>query len=980
MRAAIVALLVLVVPHLASAIEPTRDDLDRQFRDVVTPLLKTYCVDCHGSIEPESDLDLSDFNSLESLSNESQRWGLVLDRLEEGTMPPEDAEPRPSDELRRIAIESIQRARRFEALRHAGDPGPVLPRRLSNAEYDYTIHDLTGVDIRPTKEFPVDPASEAGFDNTGESLAMSPALVKKYLEAAWQVANHLVLTPDDLAFAPHPVIAETDRDKYCVNRIIEFYRRQPTAYTDYFFAAWTFKNREKTQITLDEVAQTRKVSRKYLKTIWDTLEGPAEEVGPIAALQVMWRTLPNDLTEQKEARRGCERMRDFVVELRDQVKAEFPNLTIDGVNRGSQPLVLWKDRQYATHRRSYGGGALEIDLKQLDLEGAAAKTLEVPSDEEARWKFESTFERFCSIFPDTFLVSERARVFLDPEVDKNNVGRLLSAGFHSQMGYFRDDQPLYDLILDEEEQRELDRLWQELDFIAKAPIRQHQGFIWFERAESRFLRDPEFDFARAEDKASAEEANIRKLAEVYLAKIRRSTEDEVAIQAVEDHFQQINASIRRVERAEKAAEPKHLTALQRIAERAYRRPLSEEEANGITNFYQVLREEDGLGHDGAVRGTFVSILMSPHFSYRIDVPSAGEGIQPVSDYTLASRLSYFLWSSMPDEELLAHAAAGDLHKPDILLAQTRRMLRDERIRRFATEFGGNWLDIRRFEEWNSVDRDRFPEFTDELRRAMFEEPIRFLAALVQNDGPVLDLLSADYTFVNPVLARHYGIGSVDGEANDWVRVEDASRFGRGGLLPMAAFLTKNAPGLRTSPVKRGFWVVRRLLGESIPAPPPNVPELPKDEASLGNLTLPEALAKHRDNKACASCHVRFDSVGLAFEGYGPVGELRTLDLGGRPVQNEAVFPDETTGVGLAGLKEYLRREREDDFRDTLCRKLMSYALGRSLILSDELTIETMRSELEKNDDRVSSLIETIVTSPQFLNQRGRDVQLTEREK
>ena len=177
---------------------------------------------------------------------------------------------------------------------------------------------------------------------------------------------------------------------------------------------------------------------------------------------------------------------------------------------------------------------------------------------------------------------------------------------------------------------------------------------------------------------------------------------------------------------------------------------------------------------------------------------------------------------------------------------------------------------------------------------MFEEPIRFVEDVIRNDRSVLDLLYGNYTFVNPVLAKHYGMPEVAGGADHWVRVDDAGNYGRGGLLPMAVFLTQNAPGLRTSPVKRGYWVVRRVLGEIIPPPPPVVPELPQDEAKT-DLPLRDMLAQHRANPVCAACHARFDSFGLAFEGYGPVGEARTKDLAGRPVDTQAVFPGGSQG-------------------------------------------------------------------------------------
>ncbi|AGA27839.1 DUF1592 domain-containing protein [Singulisphaera acidiphila] len=969
--------LLLAFLGLQSAVDnPAREpeakggSLDLRFQESVRPFLATYCLGCHGKDKPEGDLDLSAFTTEESVARALPHWELVVEQLEAGSMPPAKAKLRPTDEARASVVAWIKSVRQREAKRNAGDPGLVPARRLSNAEYDHTIRDLTGVDLRPTREFPVDPANEAGFDNSAESLAMSPALVKKYLQAAREVADHLVLKPDGLAFATHPMLADTDRDKYCVNSVIDFYKRQRTDYADYFFAAWRFRHREalgQPDASLARLAAESGLSPKYLATIWATLTENLEEVGPTAALQTLWRELPPpDGDRTAAARSGCERMRDYVVVLRRQLTPEVKNLTARGIDEGSQPLVLWKNRQYVANRMRYeAGGASKIRVDELALTGAAAKALASPEKPEDIPPFEATFPRFCRTFPDAFFVSERARVYLDGKEDKKNTGRLLNAGFHSMTGYFRDDEPLAELMLDEAGQRELERLWREFDFVTGAPMRQYSSYLWYERAESGFLRDRAFDFIRAEDKDAASEAKIQQLAEVYLAKVSRLGASELAYSVIKDQFGIISASIRRVEQDRVAAVPRHIEALQTFAERAYRRPLSNEERDGIAAFYRTLREQDELGHDDAVRDTVVGVLMSPYFCYRVDLVGAGTGVRPLSDYDLASRLSYFLWASMPDRELLDHAAAGDLHLPEVLVAQARRMLRDDRVRGLATEFSGNWLDFRRFEEHNSVDRGRFPTFDDELRRSMFEEPIRFFVDLVRNDRSVHEFLDGKHTFVNPSLARHYGMPEPDG----WVRVDDAVRFGRGGLLPMAVFLTKNAPGLRTSPVKRGYWVVRRLLGENIPAPPPDVPDLPDDEAKLGDLTLRQTLARHRADKSCAGCHERFDAIGLAFEGFGPVGEARDKDLGGRPVDVRATFPGGSEGAGLEGLRRYLDSERREEFVENLCRKLLSYALGRSLLPSDDETIDTMRTRLAADGHRFGSLIESIVASPQFLNKR-----------
>ncbi|HUS13081.1 MAG TPA: DUF1592 domain-containing protein, partial [Pyrinomonadaceae bacterium] len=620
---------------------------------------------------------------------------------------------------------------------------------------------------------------------------------------------------------------------------------------------------------------------------------------------------------------------------------------------------------FATNRLYYHGNASGLDADSLTTNEAARSALALPINEKERTRYEAEFRRFCGIFPDAFFIGERARPYLDPEKEKELVaGRHLSAGFHSQVGYYRDDVPLYQLILNQEEQHELDTLWRELDFITFAPARQHRDFLWFERTDSRFLRDAEFDFARPEDKDSTSEEKVSRLAEVYLAKVREATTNEHPIGVISNHFVNVSRRIRAVEKARVEAEPSHLEALMMFAERAYRRPLQQAERDDLLEFYRTSKK-DGLTHEEAIRESIVSVLMSPHFMYRLDLAADSVARRPLSSHELASRLSYFLWSSMPDSELLT----ADLLKTETLLAQTRRMLLDQRAIALAREFVGNWLDFRRFEEHNSVDRDRFPSFDNALRQAMFEEPIRFFTDLVQRDGSILDFINAKHTFVNPVLARHYGM-DVTAQRNEWVRLDDAAKYGRGGLLPMAVFLAKNSPGLRTSPVKRGYWVVRRVLGEHIPAPPPNVGELPSDEAKLGGLTLRETLERHRADKSCAGCHEKFDSIGLAFEGYGAVGELRERDFGGLPVDTRAVFPQGGEGKGLEGLLSYLHEHREPDFVDNFCRKFLAYALGRGLILSDESLVTDMRAKLAGNGYRFSTVVETIITSPQFLNKRG----------
>ena len=948
--------------------EPAERDLERQFTATVRPFLDTYCVTCHGGTNPAAQFDMRGYTNLEAVTQDHARWALVLEKLEAGDMPPQGVRHPPAA-AREGVIAWVDAFLKHEAKKHAGDPGIVLARRLSNAEYNYTIRDLTSADIRPAREFPVDPANQAGFDNSGESLAMSPALLTKYLQAAKEVSSHLVLKPKGFGFSPNPMLVETDRDKYCVGQIIDFYSRHNTDYADYFLAAWRFKHRAALgtpKATLADVAARSNVSAKYLTTIWRTLEQTKEDIGPLAKLQAMWRELPPAADRgSRIAERGAAAMRDYVVQLRKKIELRHADLSIKGIRRDSQPFLMWRNKQYATHRTSYKRDALHVEGETT---AQSDPDLRVPAAERAR--YEEAFARFAAVFPDAFYVSERGRYFPDNTRDK---GRHLSAGFHNLMGYFRDDLPLYEMILDEKQQKELDGLWHELDFVAAANVRTYVQFFLNESGEGRGLKR-ETEGPRPADKEITAEAAIKEVADAYLARARDSG-NETAIKAIQEHFDWTNAGIRWVEKARIEAEPSHLEALDEFAARAYRRPLTQAERADLLAFYRSRRDEAKLEHEEAMRDTVMSVLMSPDFVYRVDLTDAGDGIKPLPDHALASRLSYFLWSSMPDAELTAQAAAGTLRRPDVLVKQARRMLKDPRARGLATEFGANWLDFRRFEELNTVDRERFNSFDNGLRQAMFEEPVRFMLDAITENRSVLDFIYANHTFVNPVLAKHYGMPELAVSHDTWVRVGDASRYGRGGLLPMAAFLTKNAPGLRTSPVKRGYWVVKQVLGERIPPPPAVVPELPRDEAK-SELPLRDMLARHRSDKTCASCHARFDSMGLVFEGYGPIGERRTQDLGGRAVDDSATFPGGGTGAGVEGLRAYIRARRQNDFIDNLSRKLLTFALGRSLILSDELLIDAMRTKLAANNYRFDTLVESIVTSPQFRNKRGSEPQLT----
>jgi hypothetical protein len=415
-------------------------------------------------------------------------------------------------------------------------------------------------------------------------------------------------------------------------------------------------------------------------------------------------------------------------------------------------------------------------------------------------------------------------------------------------------------------------------------------------------------------------------------------------------------------RRKAAAEPAQLEAAIAVAGRAFRRPLTADESRELRSLHATLRS-DGLRHEEALRLVLARVLVSPQFLYKVETPEP----RPVSDFELASRLSYFLWSSQPDAELLREAAANRLHEPDVLLAQTRRMVADPKIRRLATEFGTHWLHVENFDEHDEKSPEAFPDFAA-LRGAMHEEAVLLLTDLFRSDRPIRSLIDADHTFLNEPLAAFYGIPGVKGP--EWRRVEGVKPHGRGGVLGLAATLAKQSGASRTSPILRGTWFTEVLLGQKVPKPPKGVP--PLAEAPPAGLSERELTAMHSKDAACAGCHARFDPYGFALEEFDAIGRRRKLDVTGKPLDATATLPDGTAVAGHAELCDYLATVRGDEFVRQFCKKLLGYALGRETQLSDAPLLDAILAKLKAGEGRVSMAVEAIVTSPQFRDIRGGD--------
>lgn len=487
--------------------------------------------------------------------------------------------------------------------------------------------------------------------------------------------------------------------------------------------------------------------------------------------------------------------------------------------------------------------------------------------------------------------------------------------------FYREDDHLRRLMLNEEETVEIDRLWDELFYVSQEPLKLAVAL------------EQIFEFATQDNPAGVK----------AFAAMRQPINERA------EAFRQ-----RLIE-----TEPIHVKAVLEFANRAWRRPLTDAEQVGLRDLYQRWRASE-IEHELAIQLMLARVLTAPAFLYKLEEPAPGVAAEPVTAVELATRLSYFLWSSLPDDELRQVAESGQLTDDTVLLAQTERMLRDARIRRLAIQFACQWLHLRDFDQNDDKNESLFPEFAA-LRGDMYEETVQFFEDMFRRDGSVLDMLDADHAFLNESLAKHYGIGGVQGA--QWQRVSGMRSQGRGGVLGMGSFLASQSGASRTSPILRGNWVFETLLGERLPRPPANVPQLP--ESVPDGLTARQLIERHSSDAACAKCHARIDPYGFALEQYDAIGRLQPVAM-----DTKTTLFDGQQIEGLDGLRDYLAQHRRHDFVRHFCRKLLGFALGRETQLSDSLLLAEMQQKLEANDFRFSAALNAIVTSPQFRDIRG----------
>jgi len=964
-------------------------------------MLAAKCYECHNAEKMKGDVDLKKFAANPKLAEEFEIWTKVKDTIDNGDMPPKKAKQLSPDEKAGISG-WVQHSLDALAEAKSGDPGPVTMRRLTNAEYDYTIRDLTGRDYALAKEFQTDGGGGEGFTNTGDVLFMSPAAIDKYFGAARKLADHATIMPGTgIVFHPNRIgLRGPEQVKAHAQQGLYVWLQQkaaphlpkddePLREADYMHACWKHQHQK---VPLEQLAKDMKLNIYFLANWWKHLNNTEPKSRFLDLTRVPWRALPADekaalpiiqtiaadrqsWNNPKRPGSGPQRwqqdsdgIRPYPMQVSvggkthvhlcfgdtaDGNKGDIALVTHIEVSVGKQKLNYFnwlnqtldeKKKQAAANPPPPNLDALKARIAELEkmravygkhpqpgrtiepqvLAFAAPQVFTMPLPEGAHWLKVDT--RLDMENPEV----ENATIQWALSTDKpRDVTKVMSGvltiwkrgtkAAQQTMGEFNSMKQAF-----------ADMFERRLEIVAENMHRSSPGlgvYYYYDEQLGELLGEKDRNHLDAMKKDWG-----------YTAPGKLNPQQE------------------------KEYDGLLCGHLRYFASLAWRRPLTGDENAKLDALYFASRAKE-LDRESSAREVLVRILVSPNFLFKAEtlppLADAKTSEVPLNPHELASRLSYFLWASKPDYELKRTADDGSLLTPEVLSAQSQRMLRDPKASALAREFAGQWLKFNGFDSHNSVDEKKYPQFIPELRADMHREVVEFFTHLVRDDRNVSDIIGGDYTFLNERLAKHYGIPGVTG--GDFREVKAAPQ-NRGGLLGMGAILTKTSRPHRTSPVLRGDYLYQVVLGFSSPPPPPNVPEL-KETAKPASLR--ESLMQHRADQACAVCHDRIDPLGFALERFDPIGRFRAE----ADIDDTGELKDGTKFQGLAGLRNYLKKN-EPQFLTQFTRKLLGYALGRQTLPSDKKLLQQMQTSLKANQGHFSAAVLEIVKSRQFLNRRA----------
>ncbi len=884
-----------------------KDPAKLTYQKDVLPLLKRYCFDCHGDGAKKAGVEFDKYKSHAELLADRKLWEHTLINVRSREMPPSDKKKQPTLAEREV----IQAWIDFEVFKtdpKNPDPGRVTLRRLNRAEYNHTIRDLVGVNFRPADDFPADDAGY-GFDNIGDVLSMPPVLLEKYLTAAEKIlALAIVTDPQSKPTAQRIAARQLKGGNDTTNPDSPRRVSGTKPLTAKFSVARDGEHRLRLSTQNRHVApeQTKMEIRLDGKVVSVIEVRGDPDLAHVAELPVQLKagqhelvmTLVNPFATPKDAR-GRNQTRAFAVEWVEVVEP-----TPNSVVRLLPDLLL-----VGYNAKQLGDGWVSLNSVEED---DVAFDFNAPRDGEY------------------FL---RTLAWAKP------------AGSNAMtLTFMRDKEILRQVTVEADESAP-----QHYEAKFRLPAGKHHLRVVVLRNKTGLSPEEAAKWKTGKDQKGR----------VNVHHLEIEGPPEAAAEMLPETHRRIFP---------KRATPGTAPQLARevigaFARRAYRRPVTTSEVERLMKLYE-LGQKHGETFEGSVQQALKAVLVSPHFLFRGELqpePDNPKSVHLVNEFSLASRLSYFLWSSMPDEELFKLAERGQLRKN--LEPQVHRMLKDPKSKALVENFAGQWLQLRNL-AIVQPDKKLFPAFDAKLRAAMQRETELLFENILREDRSVFDFLTADYTFVNERLAKHYGLAGVTGEEFQSVSLKGTPRA---GVLTHASILTLTSNPTRTSPVKRGKWVLENLLASPPPPPAPNVPELDDQKQLTG--TLRQRMEQHRANPSCAGCHTRMDAIGFALENYDGIGGFRTLDAGA------AIDPSGELGAadkfkGPVELANLLARQKKDDFIRCMVEKMLTYSLGRGLEYYDRCATKEIADGLAKRKNTFSGLVLEVVNSVPFQKRRG----------
>ena len=923
------------------------------FEQEIAPLLQKYCSKCHRGEKPKGKFDITEYKTVEQIKRARAEWRKVLLVVSEDEMPPED--PLPTTAERQKLVDWLEDITKIDWSK-VRNPGHVTIPRLTRDEYNNTLRDLLGVDLRAGDRFSEDGEGISGFNTDRDALFVTPALLDKYFEAAERAIDGLI------ALRHEPMVRQLESEAMFMTETKETPKPFGDDFLGYVINRGQMTLYESINFPADGYYEFRV---RALSTAGPT--GTRLRINDVTQGDlVVPSTTPGEYSLTTFVPRGSHQMAwNIQIPSPEQIQQALKTLKQQGSSNNTaadEPATPVTPQQEADKPREYtkipnNAGSIVNVESQKNYPRYPAKGDE-PKNTVA----------FIKTVDQTALGLQRPYEWLrlhGPDGEPSQLDRFT--------GYIEDRVRAYDKAKDtlaaalNETREQFDQRYDAANAERLADNRrllnQIADSVAHYRTKSKQQQPPMPKNEPSQKPGSVAIDWVRITGPVVPSSTGSSAELSSSAGAVPSTVRP-GSRIFIVEPGQEISEAEAANRIiANFARLAFRRPVEPSDVERFESLYQKANKE-GSSFEESLRLALTAVLVSPQFLYRLELGPGDDEFQ-LDDYQLASRLSYFLWMSMPDDELFELAAQGKLQQADTLTLQVDRMLTDQRSTAFARAFTGQWLGFAALGESVMPDEKKFPQFTTELATAMKQETALVCATLLRENRSLLELLDSEETWLNSDLAQHYGIQGVSGDEFVSVSLQDRSR---GGLLGMGSILTATSSPTRTSPVVRGKWVLETLLGRTLPEPPADAGELPGDAGEAR--TLREELALHRRNPTCAACHDKIDPIGFGLGNFDAIGRFRTKHAG-KPIDAKGELPGGITFDGPVELKAYLIAERKTEFTRNLTRRLLSFALGRELQYFDEPAVEKIVEAVEAKDYSSREMLNQIVFSYPFQYQTGR---------